>query len=133
MAKILKGSQLAGEPGPTVLVVDDEELVRTFLTRVLGGAGYRVISASSGEEAMAILASTAIDLVVTDIRMPGMDGRDLGVLISQLPLAPPVIYASASDNPPAGGHYIQKPFPGSALVRMAQEVISRRSTERAGL
>ena len=127
MAVIVNENQQAGETRQRILVVDDEELVRNFMTRVLTVAGYQVITASSGDEAMTVLRSEAVVLVITDIRMPGMDGRNLGALISQLPQAPPVMYASASDHPPTGkgSHYLPKPFKGSELVQMAQDVISR--------
>jgi two-component system chemotaxis response regulator CheY len=128
LPETVNGNQLVGATKQTVLVVDDEELVRNFIERVLVGAGFQVIMASSGNESMGILKATAVDLVITDIRMPGMDGRDLGALISKLPLAPPVMYASASDHPPhgKGTHYLQKPFKGAELVRMAQEILSQR-------
>ncbi len=111
----------------SVLVVDDEEVVRNFMTRVLAEAGYRVLSAANGREALTVLGHAGIDLVVTDIMMPEMGGIELGIRISQFPLAPPVIYASASDHPPGGmgGRYLQKPFRAAALIRMAGEVLSR--------
>ena len=132
---IVNQNQMVGETRQTVLVVDDEELVRSFMQRVLTAAGYEVITASSGDEAMAILKRTAVALVITDIRMPGMDGRDLGALISRLPLPPPVMYASASDHPPTGkgSHYLSKPFKGYQLVQMAQEILSQhRGVDEAG-
>jgi CheY-like chemotaxis protein len=124
--EIANGNRPSGEPRQVVLVVDDEELVRNFMRRVLGGAGYGVVSASNGQDAMVILKSSAVDLVITDIRMPGMDGRELGTLISSLALAPPVVYASASDNPPAtGSYYLPKPFTGPELLRTTQEIIAQ--------
>jgi CheY-like chemotaxis protein len=110
--------------GPVVLVVDDEAIVRNFIRRVLVSVGYEVMTASSGEEAIALLESTSVDLVITDIRMPGMDGRGLGKLISKLALAPPVLYASASDNPPAGSYYLAKPFSAPDLIRAAGSIIA---------
>src|SRR5688572_590427 len=73
--EIANGNRRSGGPRQVVLVVDDEELVRNFMRRVLAGAGYGVVSASNGQDAMVILKSSAVDLVITDIRMPGMDGR----------------------------------------------------------
>ena len=126
MSEISNGNRASGKARQTVLVVDDEELVRNFMKRVLANGGYEVVSASNGQDAIAILRSLAVDLVITDIRMPGMDGRELGRLVSSMALPPPIIYASASDNPPAAGDcYLEKPFTGSDLSRMAAEILAR--------
>jgi PAS domain S-box-containing protein len=60
----------------TVLVADDEEGIRTLFQETLTEAGYEVLLASSGDEVMAMLNSRAVDLVVTDLVMPGQDGID---------------------------------------------------------
>lgn len=60
-----------------ILVVDDEESIRNVLHRVLKGEGYDVRTASTGDEALARLAEEPADLVLSDIRMPGMDGMAL--------------------------------------------------------
>src|SRR5258708_32924676 len=57
-----------------ILVVDDENAIRTFLVRALENEGYVVQSARSGEEALQLLANTPFDLLLTDIRMEHMDG-----------------------------------------------------------
>lgn len=63
----------------TVLVVDDEDMVRNFVAKILREAGYEVLTASSGADAWTIAGQQgdALDLVVTDIRMPQMNGRVL--------------------------------------------------------
>jgi CheY-like chemotaxis protein len=63
----------------TILVVEDELLIRFVLTDVLREAGYQVVEACDGEEGLAVLLSgQTIDLIVTDIRMPGtIDGMEL--------------------------------------------------------
>lgn len=58
----------------SVLVVDDDEGVRTFLADALADAGYDVAQASDGESALALIAARAFHVVLTDLRMPGMDG-----------------------------------------------------------
>ena len=63
----------------TVLVVDDEELVRKFVERVLREAGYQTASASDGPEALEMAASLEqFDILVTDVMMPQMTGDELG-------------------------------------------------------
>jgi CheY-like chemotaxis protein len=60
-----------------ILIVDDDELVRATLSVLVGSLGYHCLVASEGVEAIAVLKSTAVDLVFTDIVMPGMDGLQL--------------------------------------------------------
>jgi DNA-binding NtrC family response regulator len=60
-----------------VLVVDDEETMRLFVQRALERAGHRVRTAGRGDEALALLAEVPADVVVSDIRMPGLDGHEL--------------------------------------------------------
>jgi len=60
-----------------VLVVDDDELVRMTLSVLVGSLGYHCLVAGDGVEAIAVLRSTPVDLVLTDIVMPGMDGLEL--------------------------------------------------------
>jgi len=62
----------------TVLVVDDEDGIRTFVDRVLQGAGYKTVVASSGPDALRVAASLeTLDMVVTDVMMPEMSGCEL--------------------------------------------------------
>ncbi len=60
-----------------ILIVDDEEGVRDGLSELLKDEGYTVLCAEDGEEALKILRTTSIDLILTDMRMPGMSGIDL--------------------------------------------------------
>jgi CheY-like chemotaxis protein len=61
----------------TILVVDDEESNRLTLKRILGREGYEVQQAASGREAMEALRERPVDVVLTDLKMPGMTGIDL--------------------------------------------------------
>jgi diguanylate cyclase (GGDEF)-like protein/PAS domain S-box-containing protein len=61
----------------TILIVDDRPLNREFLTTLLGYGGHRLLEAANGKEALAIVRAEHPDLIVTDIRMPGMDGYEL--------------------------------------------------------
>lgn len=60
-----------------ILIVDDDELVRRTLSVLVSSLGYHCLVAGDGVEAIAVLKSTAVDLVFTDIVMPGMDGLQL--------------------------------------------------------
>ena len=82
--------------GYTVLVVDDEEAVRTLACRMLTWAGYQALQAGHGREAIATVEqhAGAIHLVLTDIKMPGMNGRELGRQVEQRWPGKPVLYMS---------------------------------------
>ena len=84
----------------TVLLVDDEDMVRHYMRRVLEADGYSVLEAGKGQDPLSTLTTFAVDLVITDLRMPTMDGNDLAALSAQLANPPQVLYASAGDEPP---------------------------------
>lgn len=65
------------EPERVILIVDDEEGLREGLGKLLEDEGYVVLCAETGEEALDVLQQSRIDLVLTDMRMPGMDGIEL--------------------------------------------------------
>jgi CheY-like chemotaxis protein len=77
----------------TILVVDDDPGVRFALTEVLRERGHRVIAAASGQEALDKL--DGVDVVVTDLAMPGMDGLELVSRIAERAPALPVILVTA--------------------------------------
>jgi two-component system, cell cycle sensor histidine kinase and response regulator CckA len=83
----------------TVLVVDDEDIVRAWLRRGLEMLGYRALAAASGAEALALIESgVAVDLLVSDVIMPGMGGRELGERVDALLPGLPVLFISGFDR-----------------------------------
>jgi CheY-like chemotaxis protein len=82
--------------GYTVLVVDDEEAVRHLASRMLTFTGYQTLEASHSREAIATLEqhAGAIHLILTDIKMPGMNGRELGRHVEQRWPGKPILYMS---------------------------------------
>jgi DNA-binding NtrC family response regulator len=102
-----------------ILVVDDEPAQRTILQRSLRSAGFEADVAASGAEALAVVESRPVDLVLTDMRMPGMTGRDLLRRLRELDPALPIIvmtaYAELRDAVELVTHekaryYIEKPI-----------------------
>jgi two-component system, cell cycle sensor histidine kinase and response regulator CckA len=118
----------------TILVVDDEAGVRVMIARMLSLAGYSVISAQSGEEALTIVKDYAapIDLVLTDVRMPEMTGPQMvEELLKQRPEIR-VMYMSAysRDVLPAGAQdtdipFLTKPFTMRTLALSIGETLRR--------
>lgn len=116
----------------TVLVVDDEEMVRRLAARILLGEGYHVIEAGGGDEAVRTLqrASNRVDVVVTDVAMPGLGGRQLGETILRCWPRVRVLYMSgfpARKMVDEGAldptsPFLQKPFTREQLARKLREV-----------
>ncbi|MCD6270067.1 MAG: response regulator [Deltaproteobacteria bacterium] len=79
----------------TILVVDDEENIRWLYKEELEDEGYRIATAASGEEALALISELKPDLVVMDIKMPGISGVDALIKIKEIDKNIPVILCSA--------------------------------------
>ena len=89
--------QLAGDE--SILVVDDEPALRELAYQILGHFGYRVLTASSGDSALHILAAHNVDLVLSDVIMPNMDGYQLARIISrEYPTVKIQLASGFSDN-----------------------------------
>jgi two-component system CheB/CheR fusion protein len=83
----------------TVLVVDDEEIVRAWVRRTLRSLGYTAMAAASGAEALALIeGGAAVDLLVSDVVMPGMGGQELGERMAALLPGLPVLFISGFDR-----------------------------------
>ncbi len=117
-----------------VLVVDDEERVRSFLVRALSGEGHEVVEASNGDEAVLHLASHRVDLVLLDLVMPGRDGLAVLATINQDPDPPPVIVLSGVADVGArvaalergAADFVPKPFHLSELLARARRHLQGR-------
>lgn len=82
----------------SVLVVDDTLTARMLLTNILASGGFAVTTAADGVEALAIMANTNFDLVITDLEMPNMNGFELTQAIKQLSSTPVIIVTSMSSR-----------------------------------
>jgi two-component system, cell cycle sensor histidine kinase and response regulator CckA len=119
-----------------VLVVDDDEALRTLATSVLGEVGLDVITAASGEEALAALAADTshLDVIVTDLMMPRMSGDRLAQSVcEQFPDAGVVLTSGfPEDTLPEGTlhqrreRFLEKPFTPLALIAAVREVLPQR-------
>jgi PAS domain S-box-containing protein len=125
-----------------ILLVEDESIVRDLARRVLADLGYQVSVASSGREALEVAAASRlpIDLLLTDVIMPSMSGRELYERMCRERPGLPVVYMSGyTDNVIAphgvldpGTNFIQKPFTLAALATMVREVLDLPATRAAG-
>jgi two-component system, cell cycle sensor histidine kinase and response regulator CckA len=119
--------------GPTLLVVDDEEMVRKLAARMLVSLGYRVVEAASGGEAVRLLQRGAhrISAVLTDVAMPGIGGRELGETIARCWSEIRVLYMSGFAEKRMLNEgaldprvpFIQKPFTSEQLGRKMRELL----------
>jgi DNA-binding response OmpR family regulator len=126
----------------TVLVVDDEDRVRTFLHRALSAQGHVVVTAETGQGALDVLSTQSVDLVLLDIVMPEMNGLQCVSAIVEGPQSPPVIMLSGVSDVAArvtaldrgAVDFVGKPFHLSELMartrRHLAEGPKQRSTER---
>ena len=116
----------------TILIVDDEINYTLILAAVLEDEGFETLTANSGPEAMAILSESDVDLVLTDMKMPAMDGIDLLERIKKEDADLPVIMMTAHGTvekaveamQKGAYNYILKPFDNERLVLYANKAIS---------
>jgi two-component system, response regulator, stage 0 sporulation protein F len=115
----------------TILVVDDDEAIRTLLQEELEEEGYKVLIATNARDALKLVASEALDLVILDIRMPGMDGlealpRILGIK-EGLPVIMNTAYSQYQDSfmSWAADAYVVKSSDLTELKEKVRELVNR--------
>jgi CheY-like chemotaxis protein len=112
----------------TVLVVDDEDALRRYMSRVMEDAGYHVLVAQDGLHGLSLFHASRfpVELVITDVCMPRMTGPELAACIASGQYPPPVLFMSGgyadSDLP---GPVLRKPFLPRDLTWMAGQMLSR--------
>lgn len=125
--------------GPTVLIVDDEEPIRTALQRFLKGLALPTFTAASGAEALQLLRGNPVALMLADIRMPGMSGIDLVPQALALDPDLAVVMLSAVNDATTAAlcmqrgamDYLTKPLDLDDLARAVQGALRRREERRA--
>jgi CheY-like chemotaxis protein len=122
----------------TILLVEDEELLRAGVQEVLEIQGYKVITAPDGEQALACLAAQTIDLIITDLVMPKMDGVDFVKQLRKIKPDLPVIVVSGSTRNimqrygidsiqvPGANASLPKPFKSVDLIEQVRQLLASR-------
>lgn len=132
VASVEKVEDLTGSS--RLLLVEDEDAVRSFSVRALQNKGYEVFEASSGDNALELLAEQKpkLDLVVSDVMMPGMDGIEMGKRIRETYPGITIIYMSGytedkfKDDMGPDIHFLAKPFTLKQLAEKVKEVLDAK-------
>lgn len=122
---------------PTILVVDDEQLLVKGLKRSLEQEGYRVLTAHDGVEALQVFQSEAIDLVVLDVMLPGLGGLEVCARIRREKVTPIIMLTAKGEDVDrivglelGADDYVVKPFNTRELVARIRAVLRRaRATD----
>ena len=122
-----------GDGGVRVLLVEDDEDNRELMAEVLEGAGYRVLTAASGTAGLRTLAEHSVDVVVTDVGMPGMGGLEVARAAKEIAPGVPVVvvtgYTEREDISGARGREVDavlvKPVDPDALIAAVEQLVKR--------
>ena len=117
------------------LVVDDEACVRNFIMAVLRSDGFQTLEAENGVQALELMRKLdpAVDLLVSDIQMPKMDGITLAYSVrAEFPTIPLILVSGYAEVEPAklpagSCEFVQKPFPPATLLRTVKKVMRPKS------
>jgi PAS domain S-box-containing protein len=133
-----------GPPAPqvrgaeTILVVEDEDAIRTTARRVLSHQGYRVLTARDGQEGLDVLRHGNIDLVITDMVMPRMGGAELSQLARRAGVRVPFLFttgypgvAGSPGGAPADGALLPKPWHPEDLLVKVRELLDATAARDA--
>ncbi len=127
-------NSVSPETPAAVLVAEDEPLVRTYLSDVLGQSGFRVIVATNGEDALALAKRENVCVVISDVAMPGpINGFELARRLKRDCPRTGMILVSGVMEPadyhlPRGVRFVAKPVKAVTLLRLVREVADPRAT-----
>ena len=138
MAKPVEDEGGAGaQDAPVILLVEDEIFIRLATADWLRDAGFEVIEAADGAEALSVVHSgKSVDLLATDITMPGApDGIGLARVVRELCPDLPILIISSLLPEPASAvadKFVQKPYGPAELVNTVKEMVEPRWRNRTG-
>jgi DNA-binding response OmpR family regulator len=114
------------DPIRTVLLVDDSEPIRKMMARALEAEGFAVVDVGSGPEALTVLdqGPLAIDMLVTDVDLGGMDGVELSLKVRERRGTLPVLYISGAVAKRPSDTFLSKPFTLPDLVGKVRALLA---------
>jgi len=120
-----------------ILLVDDDADLLSLLKFRLKSSGFEVATAQSGEEALGMMSAVNPDVVITDLRMPGMDGMELFKAIRTRNKTIPVIIITAHGSIPEAVEstrqgvysFLTKPIDGKELIRLTEKALKLSTAE----
>ena len=121
-----------------ILIIDDEASLRKTMARILQQAGFEVTTAESAEQGLDYLKTTHFDMILTDLRMPGMHGMDaLKFIHANYPSIPVVLFTAQPDVNSAvealrhgATDYLLKPIKPEAIIERARSILSAQQREK---
>jgi two-component system, cell cycle sensor histidine kinase and response regulator CckA len=125
------------EPARNLLVVDDDSSVRSLIKSLLEMEGFQAVEAASGDDAMGLLAHVEVDMLITDIEMPGTDGIELARAVRRDCWQMPILIMSAMSAMESEDlvrslgdrcFFLQKPFSIADLIAIVQQAVAVQST-----
>jgi two-component system response regulator VicR len=137
-----RAQKLCDDKRPSILVVDDEPAIRELLEDMLKWERFRILMATSADEAIQLVAENRVDLVVSDVSMPGKSGHELlTFLIKNYPKMPVIMITGLGDKETlkklmaiGADGFFTKPFHSNELIATVHRVIAmRRNTDRSAV
>ena len=126
-------ADINGDPATIVLVAEDETIVRLTANDLLTDAGYRVLEARDGQEALTILEiHPDIRAVFTDVNMPNLDGSTLARIVRERWPQIAIVITSAlppSSEPPHRIRFVRKPYKAGVVLRALEETMAETKSE----
>jgi len=124
-----------------ILLVEPDHEFRKTMGKTLEGLGYRVLAARDGHEALDILPNSAVDLIISALKMPNVDGKELLEEINRAKLSVPVIFLTAYGDVESymdlmnkgAFDYLNKPVTKREILRVAGSALGERSDSFAGI
>ncbi|MEY2819217.1 MAG: response regulator [Chloroflexota bacterium] len=121
-----------------ILIIDDEASIRKTLARILQQAGFEVTTAESAEQGLDYLKTTQFDMILTDLRMPGMHGMEaLKVIHTEYPSLPVILFTAQPDVNSAvealrhgATDYLLKPIKPEAIIERTRAILSKQQREK---
>lgn len=121
-----------------ILIIDDESSIRKTLARILQQAGFEVTTAESAEQGLDYLKTTQFDMILTDLRMPGMHGMEmLKIIHANYPFLPVILFTAQPDLNSAvealrhgATDYLLKPIKPEAIIERARNILSKHQREK---